>query len=87
MNCDFGPLADDMIRDQLIEKTPSTRIRERVLLETDLTLQKAITIACQIEMAVAEAKAMAPVPEATVKLVQLQQSQITCSSLADTYYK
>lgn len=70
-NCDFGALADDMIRDQIIAKTSSLHIRERLLLETDLTLQKAITIASQIaETAVAEAKAMAPATEATVQVVQ-----------------
>lgn len=58
VNCDFGTLTDDMIRDQIVEKTCTPRIRERLLLETDLTLQKAITIAGQLESAVAEAKAM-----------------------------
>uniref|UniRef100_A0A8C1GVZ8 Uncharacterized protein n=1 Tax=Cyprinus carpio TaxID=7962 RepID=A0A8C1GVZ8_CYPCA len=58
VNCEFGALADDMMRDQIVEKTCSPRIRECLLLETDLTLQKAVTIAGQIESAVAEAKAM-----------------------------
>ena len=70
LNCDFGALADDMIRDQIIEKTSSSRIRERRLLETDLTLLKAITMASQIETAVAEAKAMASATEATVQVVR-----------------
>ncbi len=48
-------LADDMIRDQIVEKRYTSRIRERLLLETDLTLQKAIPIAGQIESAVAKA--------------------------------
>lgn len=41
-----------------------------LLLETDLTLQKTINIASQIESAIAEAKARTPVTEATVKVVQ-----------------
>lgn len=45
VNCEFGALTDDMIRDQIVEKTCTPRILERLLLETDLTLQKAITIA------------------------------------------
>uniref|UniRef100_A0A3B3T9U7 Gypsy retrotransposon integrase-like protein 1 n=1 Tax=Paramormyrops kingsleyae TaxID=1676925 RepID=A0A3B3T9U7_9TELE len=69
VHCDFGALADDMLRDQIVEKTSSARIRERLLLETDLTLQKTITIAGQIETAVAEAKAMTSTAEATVQLV------------------
>ncbi len=68
VTCDFGALADDMIRDQIVEKTCTSRIRERLLLETDLTLQKAITITGQIESAVAEAKAMERT-ETSVKVV------------------
>jgi len=48
-----------MIRDQLVEKTSSARIRERLLLEDKLTLEKAMAIAAQIENAVAEAKIIA----------------------------
>lgn len=57
VNCEFGALEDDMIRDQIVEKTYTPCTRECLLLETDLTLQKAITIAGQIESVVAEAKA------------------------------
>ncbi len=39
-----------MIRDQLIEKTNNTLVRERLLLEDDdLTLEKSIILASQIE--------------------------------------
>lgn len=58
ITCEFGDVTDDMIRDQLVEKTNSTRIRERLLLENELTLQKAITLASQIETVLAEAQAM-----------------------------
>ena len=70
VNCDFAALAGDMIRDQIVEKTSSSRIRERLLLETDLTLLKAIAMASQIETAVAEATAMAPATEAAVQVVR-----------------
>lgn len=56
--CDFKAMEDDMIRDQLVEKTNSARIRERLLLEDELKLKKAITIACQVESVVADAKAI-----------------------------
>ncbi|KAL7861715.1 hypothetical protein SRHO_G00131560 [Serrasalmus rhombeus] len=69
VHCDFGTLADDMIRDQLVEKTCNSRIRERLLLETDLTLQKAITIAGQMESAATEAKAMTCPGDVVVKAV------------------
>ena len=41
-----------------MEKTLTARIRERWLLEPELTLQKALVMAGQIESAMAEAKAM-----------------------------
>ncbi len=50
--CKFGALRDELIRDQLIEKTNSARVRERLLMEDDrLTLDKAFTLALQIEEA------------------------------------
>ena len=56
ITCVFGELADKMIQDQLFEKTNSSRIREHLLLETELTLQKAEIRARQIESAMAEAQ-------------------------------
>lgn len=49
--CEFGANTDDMIRDPLIEHVASHRIRKSLLLKTELTLSKAITIATQIEAA------------------------------------
>lgn len=59
--CNYGALADEMIRDQLAQKTSSTRIRERLLTEdaARLTLDQAIVIASTIEDAAAGSKAMA----------------------------
>uniref|UniRef100_A0A1I8G5L2 G_PROTEIN_RECEP_F1_2 domain-containing protein n=1 Tax=Macrostomum lignano TaxID=282301 RepID=A0A1I8G5L2_9PLAT len=59
--CSYGPLADEMIRDQLAQKTSSTRIRERLLMEdaARLTLEQADVIATTIEDAAAGSKAMA----------------------------
>lgn len=45
-----------MLRDQLVENVNSHGIRERLLLEIDLTLNKAITIATQMEAAAEQAK-------------------------------
>lgn len=36
--CEFGALAEDMMRDQTVEKTCNSRKRERLLLEDNLTL-------------------------------------------------
>uniref|UniRef100_A0A8C7X7T9 Retrotransposon gag domain-containing protein n=1 Tax=Oryzias sinensis TaxID=183150 RepID=A0A8C7X7T9_9TELE len=69
--CDFGKLADDMIRDQIVEKNNNRRIRECLLMEDNLTLQKTLTLSAQIESSLAEAKAMAtPACEAVVGMVQ-----------------
>ncbi len=54
--CDFEATLDDMLRDQLVENVSSHRIRERLLLESELTLEKAITIATQTEAAGEQAK-------------------------------
>ena len=55
--CNFGELHEEMIRDQLIEKTCTPRIRERLLMEPDtLTLDRTVTLAGQIEAAIREAR-------------------------------
>lgn len=55
--CQFAELHDQMLRDQLIEKTSSPAIRERLLQEKDdLTFSQAVTLACQVEAAKSEAK-------------------------------
>ena len=56
INCAFGDMLDEFIRDQLVEKTNSERIRERLLTEPALTLQSAVTIARQMESAVRDAR-------------------------------
>ncbi|XP_038064800.1 uncharacterized protein LOC119735167 [Patiria miniata] len=58
VTCDFGSLADEMIRDQLVEKTCSSRIRERLLLEPKLTLSSALTLSQQMESAFRESKSI-----------------------------
>ncbi|KFD46804.1 hypothetical protein M513_12332 [Trichuris suis] len=47
-NCAFGPLEDEMIRDQLIEGISSEGIRERLLSIPDLTLEKALIVSQEI---------------------------------------
>ena len=51
-NCKFDSMdnpVDEMIRDQLVEKTISSKVREKLLMESDLTLDKAITLARTVE--------------------------------------
>ncbi|KAI2642379.1 Retrovirus-related Pol polyprotein from transposon opus [Labeo rohita] len=50
--CTFGQMESEMLRDQLIANASLSAVRDKLLLEEDLTLEKAITIACQVEAAV-----------------------------------
>uniref|UniRef100_A0A669EBE5 Retrotransposon gag domain-containing protein n=1 Tax=Oreochromis niloticus TaxID=8128 RepID=A0A669EBE5_ORENI len=50
--CKFGAMENEMLRDQLVEKTNNARIRERLLMEEDLTLDRALEIARRTEAAI-----------------------------------
>lgn len=67
--CEFADNLDDMLRDQLVENIANPRIRERLLVESKLTLEIAITIATQLEAADAQAKSMATSNPAPVHAV------------------
>lgn len=56
--CNFQGFHDEMLRDQLVEKTNSARLRERLLLEPNLQLNKAIQIAQHTEQAIRDAKSL-----------------------------
>ncbi|PAA55936.1 hypothetical protein BOX15_Mlig012942g1, partial [Macrostomum lignano] len=73
--CNYGAIQDDLIRDQLAEKTSNPRIRERLLTEKveDLNLAKALSIAVSIEEASKEAKAMAPSTSSTAAVQSIRQ--------------
>ncbi|KAJ8030724.1 hypothetical protein HOLleu_27211 [Holothuria leucospilota] len=58
-SCDFGQKHDEMIRDQLIEKTNSRKICERLLVEENLTLDKAITLPQRVEAALKDSSTFA----------------------------
>jgi hypothetical protein len=47
--CDYGTLSDEMIRDQVLEKCYSTRLRCRLLREETLTLDVILRIARALE--------------------------------------
>ena len=63
-NCNYRDLESEMLRDQIVEKTASSRVRERLLMEKDLTLDIAITVARQIEQAIKDSKAITAHPAA-----------------------
>ena len=63
---------DEIVRDQLIERTSNPKLRQRLLMEgSDLTLEKSLTIAETLESAEREARAMegpsVPVPVQAVQ--------------------
>ena len=62
-----------MIRDQIVEKTNSSRIRERLLMEEDLTLDRAMAVARRTEAAIADAKAFAVADTKPVAAIQVQK--------------
>lgn len=83
VTCEFGACADEMIRDQLVENVLSPRIRERLLLETDLTLDRAVTIASQIESASDQAKSISnyrPRTSSAACSKAQERKTITCTS-------
>lgn len=52
LHCDFGPLQDELVRDQLIEKARDGRIRETLFTQINsLTLSGAIELGSQMETA------------------------------------
>ena len=58
--CAFGAMTEELIRDVVVEKTVDPRLRERFLLDNDLTLEKVLQMAEAIECSLREAAAIAP---------------------------
>ncbi|KAL0172251.1 hypothetical protein M9458_032562, partial [Cirrhinus mrigala] len=70
IHCNFGDRTDEMIRDQLVEKASSARIRERLLLQPQLTLTDAMLLAGQTETAVEHAQTLDAVSVHEIKPAQ-----------------
>ncbi|XP_043206121.1 uncharacterized protein K02A2.6-like [Amphibalanus amphitrite] len=56
--CQFGPMESELIRDVVVEKTPHQRLRERLLQDRDLTLDKVLSVAGTYEDSLREAAAI-----------------------------
>ncbi|XP_043229817.1 uncharacterized protein K02A2.6-like, partial [Amphibalanus amphitrite] len=56
--CQFGPMESELIRDVVVEKTPHQRLRERLLQDRDLTLDKVLSVAETYEDSLREAAAI-----------------------------
>ena len=70
---------DEFIRDKVIEKTSSSKLRQRLLMEgSELTLQKTLTLSATTESSEREARAMektsAPGGASAVPVHSVQQS-------------
>ena len=81
--CNFGTMYDEMLRDQLLEKTASTRIPERLPMEPSLTLETAVELSRQIEEASREAQHMSggslPSVQAITHTKRCKHQQQLCS--------
>lgn len=60
--CEFGATEDEMIRDQIVEKINSSKIRERLLMEEALTLEKCVNVTGRMLNAARDAKAIGTRP-------------------------
>lgn len=58
LNCEFGDLQEDLIRDRIVCGTTSSTLKQRMLRDNDLTLQKAIALAQAEEQTKNQLKAM-----------------------------
>lgn len=61
-DCEFGRSEDDMLRDKLVFSIDDSRLKERLLRETDLTLRKAIDICRSTELTKTQIRAMQTTP-------------------------
>ncbi|UYV78642.1 K02A2.6-like, partial [Cordylochernes scorpioides] len=67
---EFGNLEADMIRDQIIEKCNSKKLKEKLLQQDNLTLSKTIDIARMLEISRKEIRLLEPQNDQTLNRVQ-----------------
>ena len=63
LTCEFGQLADQMIRDRIVCGIKDNAIRKKLLQESDLSLQKCVDICRAAEKTAAQVKTMYPQEE------------------------
>ena len=56
--CEYEELIDSLVRDQIIEKTSSDSLREKLFLKQDLSLEKVIILAQQFKQAMADSRVL-----------------------------
>ena len=82
--CNFGSMEDELIRDQVVEKTPHSNLRQRFLQEQDLDLAKLLTMAESYERSLQEAAAIAPSSTAGATAPQAVRAVAKASKKAPT---
>jgi hypothetical protein len=74
-------MADEMLRDQIVEKVSNARIRERLLIEPKLTLELALSLGQQLYASMAEVTSEeAEWPRALLKVRKTARStsEVSC---------
>ncbi|KAJ8017554.1 hypothetical protein HOLleu_44951 [Holothuria leucospilota] len=74
-SCDFGDLADSLIRDRIICGIPNNALRERLLREEDLTLSKAVQMCRAAETTRSQVKELQSDDVVLVHAVHAAQQQ------------
>ena len=59
-NCEFGAMLEDMLRNRLVCGVRTQNIQRKLLEKADLTLNTAISSACLMEIATAQAAELQP---------------------------
>lgn len=67
--CSFGSMEDELIRDVVVEKTIHSKLRDRFLQDSELTLDKVLTISEAYERSVRESNLMSSHDHITVSKV------------------
>ncbi|XP_046383408.1 uncharacterized protein LOC124153987 [Ischnura elegans] len=68
--CEFGDFLNDALRDRLVCGLESTVVRQRLLLESQLTFEQACTIAADVELAQRSSALESAKPQAEVDAVR-----------------